>query len=134
MRTTLRAVLGLSILWTSLFSRKVSGQGRFQGSTPTGQASSTPLQVSLQDAIDRGLKNNLGLLTRENSSQTARAERIRALSDLMPDVTARATETSQQLALAAFGFKFPGVPSVVGPFDYLDARIGVTQTVLDWNL
>ena len=36
----------------------------FQGSVASGQATSTPLALSLQDAIDRGLKANLGLRKR----------------------------------------------------------------------
>lgn len=34
----------------------------FSGSVPTGIASRTELQLSLHDAVERGLKNNLGIL------------------------------------------------------------------------
>ena len=37
-------------------------QSQFQGSVPTGTVSSTPLGLTLRDALDRGLRNNLGLL------------------------------------------------------------------------
>src|SRR5271156_2659736 len=36
-------------------------QTQFQGSVPTGVASPTPVTLTLRDAIDRGLKTNLGL-------------------------------------------------------------------------
>ncbi len=37
--------------------------------------------------------------------------------------------------LAAFGFSsFPGVPSVIGPFNLFDARARYSQTVVDFKL
>lgn len=56
-----------------LFSQAASGtpspnvsvpgsQQPFLGSEPEGKASGTVLQIDLRDAIDRGLRNNLGLL------------------------------------------------------------------------
>src|SRR5271155_3281486 len=95
---------------------------QFQGSVTSGQASSTPIALSLQDAIDRGLKNNLGLLVSDTASRQAHAERVRALSALLPLVTGGISETAQQFDLASFGFRFPGVPSVVGPFGFTDLR------------
>src|SRR5580698_4800673 len=38
-------------------------EGGFNASVPAGQASTTPLAISLRDAIQRGLKYNLGVLT-----------------------------------------------------------------------
>ena len=47
-------------------------QAQFQGSVPTGVASPTPLSLTLHDAIDRGLKTNLGLLLSGQASETTR--------------------------------------------------------------
>src|ERR671924_1054722 len=58
----------------------------YQGSVPQGSASATPIPLTLADAINRGLKANLGLLTSEQSSRQTRAERYRALSGLLPNV------------------------------------------------
>ncbi|MGA3204517.1 MAG: hypothetical protein ABSF12_18655, partial [Bryobacteraceae bacterium] len=66
----------LSSIFLPLFAQ-------FNGSTPTGEATPVPLGLSLDDAIARGLKTNLGLLTRENSSATARADKIRLLAELL---------------------------------------------------
>jgi outer membrane protein TolC len=95
--------------------------GQFNGSTPAGEAASGPLNLSLDDAITRGLKTNLGLLTRENSSTSARVDRMQLLAEMLPTVTAGVSMTEQQINLATFGFHFPGVPSIVGPFHYQDA-------------
>jgi outer membrane protein TolC len=68
--------------------------------------------LKLDDAIQRGLLANLGLLARDTTSQTVRAERMRALSALLPQVTGTLGETVEQINLATLGFsfKFPPIP------------------------
>jgi outer membrane protein TolC len=109
-----------------------SSEDQFHGSVPAGAASATALQISLQDAIDRGLKSNLGLLVRGSDTSAARADRLRALSSLLPNVTASATEIETQLNLAVYGFHFAGVPSIVGPFSYTDAH-ATAQANFSWT-
>ena len=107
-------------------------EGQFNGSVPTGQTTSASLTLSLQDAIDRGLKTNLGLLVRDSANRTAQAERIRALSELLPSVGAGLSETASQLNLATFGFNFPGFPRIIGPFEYTDLRAEAGWKVFDY--
>ncbi len=106
--------------------------GQFQGSVPAGQPASS-IALSLQDAIDRGLKNNLGLLVQTTGTEFARAERIRALSALLPTLVGDISETVQQINLASFGFHFSGAPSVVGPFGVTDLRLFGSQNILDFT-
>src|SRR5271165_5592110 len=94
---------------------------QFNGSTPTGEATPAPIQLSLDDAIARGLKTNLGLLTRENSSTNARVDRMQLLAAMLPTLSGEVSMTEQQVSLSTFGFHFAGVPSVIGPFHYQDA-------------
>jgi outer membrane protein TolC len=94
-------------------------------------AQAQPLRLSLDDAIQRGLKNNLGVLERESANRVARAERLRTLSALLPVVTANVSGTEQQLNLAVFGFNFPGVPQIIGPYHYVDARAAASVNVYD---
>ena len=104
----------------------------FLGGVPSGSATSTPLALSIGDAIERALAHNLGVLTAEDSAEHARGERRRTLSELLPNVNGHVSETRQKVNLAAFGFPLPaGIPSVVGPFDVFDARVGVSQSVFD---
>jgi outer membrane protein TolC len=130
-----RVSLGLALL----FSFALAGQqsSTFQGSVPTGNVSPTPLALKLDDAIQRGLRANLGLLNRETASQTARAERIRALSALLPQVTGTYGESVQQLNLETLGLQsrsIPGLSSgVVGPFAYITAQANVSATIFDWR-
>src|ERR1700749_5091096 len=87
----------------------------FSGSVATGTVSATPVALSLRDAIQRGLRYNLGILTSRDIADTAKAERRRTLSTLLPNVSVGATQTSQQIDLIAFGFNLPNFPAIVGP-------------------
>ncbi len=112
-------------------------QSPFTGSEPEGKASAEVLQLSFQEAIDRGLRNNLGLLLSGDQAITARGERWKELSNLLPDLSARIQEDAQTLSLTALGFKsnvfpFP-VPRVIGPFNYFDARASVTQSLFSFH-
>ncbi|HYM11113.1 MAG TPA: TolC family protein [Bryobacterales bacterium] len=104
----------------------------FSGSVPTGQATAAVVPLSLGEAIERGLKYNLGLLLEEQSSRLAQGARYRARSALLPNVAAGISETGQQINLAAFGFSgFPGIGNIVGPFNIFDTRASVSQPILD---
>jgi hypothetical protein len=106
-------------------------QVSFSGSVATGTVSATPVALSLRDAIQRGLRYNLGILTSRDIADTVKAERRRTLSTLLPNVYAGATQASQQIDLAAFGFNAPGIPQISGPFGYQNVRGFVEQTVYD---
>jgi outer membrane protein TolC len=113
-------------------------QAQFQGSVPAGVASPTPLSLTLRDAIDRGLRTNLGLLLSGQASETARGERLRSLSALLPQVTGAVSENVEQLNLRTRGINFhiPGasIPTIVGPFQYADARAYASFSVFDYSL
>jgi len=108
-------------------------QNGFTGSVPSGTPTSEVLQISFLDAINRGLKQNLGLLLSGDNTIAARGARWKELSNLLPNVDAKGTEVSQQVSLAQFGFRIPGVPRVIGPFNYLDMRAYLSQSVFNWN-
>jgi outer membrane protein TolC len=113
-----------------------ASQSSFSGSVPT-QPVPGVLPLSLQDAIDRGLKQNLGLLLSNSDIRSAAGQRWQALSAILPHVNASPFVDVSQVNLAEFGFSFsiPGfsIPSVVGPFSYFDARANYSQSVFDWS-
>ena len=113
-------------------------QSQFQGSVPTGAATTEPLALTLRDAIDRGLRTNLGLLVSGQASEAARGERLRSLSALLPQVTGAVSENVEQIDLETLGinFHFPGfaIPTIVGPFHYTDARAYASFSVFDYSL
>lgn len=108
--------------------------GNFSGSVPS-QLVPGVLPLSLEDAIGRGLKQNLGLLLSSSDVGNARGERWQQLSALLPKVNLQPYADISQVSLAEFGFTFhfPGVniPTVVGPFAYFDVRAYLTQNLLD---
>jgi outer membrane protein TolC len=106
-------------------------QNPFLGSVPQKPLPGN-YTLRLRDAIDRGLKFNLGLLLSGEGERQARGARLNTLSELLPNVTTRTTETVEQVNLAAFGLpSIPGVRPIVGPFGVFDARGFVTQRVVD---
>jgi hypothetical protein len=103
-----------------------ASQDPYTGSVITEKPTDQVITLSLKDAIARGLKANLGALLTEQGITSARAQRWRALQDLLPDVTGRVDESVQQINLAAQGIRFPGVPPIIGPFSNFDARAYLT--------
>ena len=103
----------------------------FYGSVPTGEATPGILRLSLDDAIQRALRQNLGLLLGDQRTRTARAQQMQELSRLLPAITGVASENVAQENLAARGIKLPGAPQIVGPFSFFDARAYLSQPLLD---
>ncbi len=115
-----------------------AAQNPFMGSVPQGQATDEVLQLSFSNVLDRGLKNNLGLLLQSDNTLAARGQKWKELSALLPNLTTATSENVAKINLAAQGFRFSGpafagIPSVVGPFGFFDSRIYLKQSVLDLN-
>jgi outer membrane protein TolC len=107
----------------------------YAGSVPTTLVPGM-LQLSLEDAINRGLKQNLGQLLSKADIRSARGERWKQLSDLLPHVTAIPYVTASEINTAELGFTGASglnIPPSVGPFSYFDARVNVTQALFDWK-
>jgi len=106
-------------------------QGPFGGSVPEGKATAGVLPLSFKDAIDRGLRNNLGLLLQSDNTLAARAQRWKELSNLLPNLSAGISETALQTNLQAEGLRFPGFPKIIGPYGFFDARVYLKQPLVD---
>lgn len=117
----------------NLINSTVNVEGSYLGSVAQGTISATPIALTLDAAIKQGLRYNLGSLTAAQSIRQAQGQRYEALNELLPQVNGAFRETVEQVDLAAFGFKFnfPGVPRIVGPFNYFDLRATLTQTIAD---
>jgi len=110
----------------------------FLGSVPTGQATGTTLDLSLQEAFQRGLKYNLGEVESSQNTRAAHAARLRSLNALLPNLSARLSGTDLQLDLPSEGLSrlpIPGIhiPATVGPFGVADARGYVSQEIFNWS-
>jgi len=109
----------------------------FLGGVPEGTRTDAAVKITLLDAISRALQHNLGVLLADDALGKSEGTRWRALSELLPNVNGRVSEMRQKLSLEAFGFgaggvpSFPELPPTVGPFNVFDARVTLTQSVLD---
>jgi outer membrane protein TolC len=112
-----------------------SGQSPFSGSVPEGKATAEVLQLSFKDALDRGLRNNLGLLLQSDTTLAVRGQKWKELSDLLPHLSASATQSVEQIDLAALGFRIPlnGIPNVIGPIGVFQSGVFLSQSVFDYN-
>ena len=110
----------------------------FLGGVPAGTRTSGVMTITLLDAMNRALEHNLGVLTADEQLGRARGTRWKELSALLPNVNARISESRLQNNLQAFGFTsftsaFGNIPTIVGPFNVFDARVYLTQSVLDFG-
>ena len=106
------------------------------GSVPSGLASDQVLQLTLRDAVNMALRYNLGAIESGQNAQIARGQRLLALSNLLPQVSAGASENVQQVNLATFGLnglRSQGIPTVVGPFSYSSVDASVSQTLFSYE-
>lgn len=108
----------------------------YSGSVPTARVDGV-LPLSLEDALSRGLKQNLGALLANEDIRSARGERWKELSALLPNTSVSSYVDGSKVDLAEYGFAFKNpaftVPTVVGPFGYYDSRVNLTQSIFDWN-
>ena len=112
-------------------------QSPFLGSSAEGTATSEVLQIDFKDAIDRGLRTNLGLLLAGDQALAARGERWKELAELLPNLSIRGQEAVQTQSLTALGLKasvfHAPVPRVIGPFNYFDLRANATQSLFNYK-
>jgi outer membrane protein TolC len=105
----------------------------YSGSVSTGTATADTLSLTLDDAVQRGLKTNLGLLLSNTQTASARGQRLQDLQALLPSIDANIKEALMQNDLAAQGLRIPGFPTIIGPFGYTDLRANLTWTVVNLN-
>ena len=114
-------------------------QNPYLGSVPS-KNTGTRIELSLRSAMERGLRYNLGLIEANQASADVRAERLRALSALLPQLEARARQGYENLSYKEIGLKLPPIPglpalpSTSGGFGYQDARVSVTQSLYNAEL
>jgi outer membrane protein TolC len=135
LRAQTASTQGQLISPASSVSSALGTESPYLGSVPTGTPTGMVLQLSLSNALDRGLKYNLGLIESDVRTRTARAQRLRSLNELLPNVSASISQTVEQINLRALGLKLPiaGFPVIVGPFGIQDARGNASQRLFDWN-
>lgn len=90
-----------------------SAANAFYGSVTSHPATDEVLRLSLDEAIHRGLENNLGLKVAENNERQLQGQKKEALQEFLPTVSLSGGTGVFQHNLAALGFG-PGVISQFG--------------------
>jgi outer membrane protein TolC len=107
--------------------------GSYEGSIPDPKAPLGSLTLTIADAINRGLRFNLGGVSADVSLRQARAQRLAALSLMLPNIYGTLNETSAKVDLQTEGFsastfgKAISLPTTVGPFHYYSALGNVSE-------
>jgi len=94
----------------------------------------TTAPLSLSQAVELALKNNLGPISAREHVAQARGEKGLSLSALLPNVAGAVSQSNLTANLAAQGLpvqKLAGFPAFVGPFNRFDARVTLAQRVFD---
>ncbi len=110
-------------------------QSPYSGSVAEGKVVPEVLPLAFKDALERALRNNLGILLSSDSTLGARGERWNELSALLPHLNVTASQSVAQIDLPALGFRFsfPGLPKVVGPLGIFQSGFNLSQSVFDYS-
>ena len=116
-------------------SPNVQVQGAYSGSTPGVAKLPFSGKLALREAIQRGLAYNLGQTGATLALRQAEGQAKSERAALLPNLNGTVTENvlTENLRAQGFRFSFPGFsfPSVLGPFNNIDFRVHLSQSVLD---
>jgi outer membrane protein TolC len=108
-------------------------QNPFLGSVPSGPVTDQTIELSLADAISRGLHFNLGVIENQATLRQAQAQRLRSLSAMVPSVSALLRQNLDDLSRVAIGLKLPGIPLSTGQFSYQESYVAFSDNGLNLN-
>ena len=109
----------------------VQAQNPYLGSVPSGVAVPGILPLSLTDVVNRGLRANLGLIDTEQDHLQSRAARIRALSQILPQLSVDMSEDFQDASTNVMGTVKLKAPKLIPNFNYQTSALTYKQSVLD---
>jgi outer membrane protein TolC len=105
--------------------------GTYQSSVSDGKVTPGVLSLTLDDAIQRGLRFNLGMILTTQNTQSARGARLEQLQSLLPTASGSIKEAVMETDLQAQGLRIPGFPTIIGPYGYTDIRGSLTWSLLN---
>jgi outer membrane protein TolC len=108
-------------------TQSIPGAARVNASAPTS--------LSLEQAIQIAVENNLSTLLAHERKREAEGFKQESRAGLLPNISASAYQASVTQNLAALGFQpgtFPGITNTfIGPFNNFDARARLVQNIFD---
>ncbi len=109
-------------------------QSPFSGSVSSGKLQPGVIDITVDDAITRGLRYNLGIVLSGQASAQAKASRLKDLSTLLPQINGSLRESNTKANLQAEGFSLsiPGVSiGKAVTFSNADARVSMSENLID---
>ena len=113
---------------------------RFAVNIQVQPATAEPLALSLDDAVARGLKGNLQVLLAGQTEQSVRGQILSVYYALLPNMRATAYTNTEEIDLAALGFKpsslaafgfAPGSVSTIVKVDTTSAQLSANQVLFN---
>jgi len=110
------------------------------GKIPVERATTDPLPLSIDDAVAFGLDRNLRLITDRANLKIVRGDQLQVANALVPSLSINAYTNTQEINLAAMGFKASslaafGLPPdqihTIVKVDVTQAQFKVSQTLFD---
>lgn len=88
--------------------------------------------LNLAALVQRALEAAPAQQIADDAVGVAAAQRESSRADLLPQLGASASQLRQTTNPQTLGFEFPGLPSLIGPYSVFDARLKLSQRVLDF--
>src|SRR5690242_2775159 len=96
---------------TTPSAQATQSQNPYLGSVPS-KNTGTQIALSLRAAIEHGLRYNLGLVEANQASADVRAQRLRAVSALLPQLAAKGRQGYDNISYKEIGLKLPPIPGL----------------------
>jgi len=131
---------GLERLSAPGYAGQAAAAPHFAGGVIVQPASSAPLALSIDDAIDRAAANNLQVLLANQADRAVRGQISTVFYALLPNMTAKGYTNAMEVDLAALGFKpsslaafgfAPGSISTIVKVDTTDAQLSANQVLFN---
>ena len=120
---------GNSVLSTST---RTDVQPPYSGSVPGGPRLPDVLQLTLADALARGLRANLAALTEDAMVQQARSQRLSARSELLPTLNSAISEELERVNLRTTGVESPSSRRPLHSISTTSEQRGWSSLWLTW--
>ena len=104
---------------------------RLAGDVVVERATPGALPLSIDEAIERGIKQNLGMLLQIQNQRLVHGQVLTVKNNLLPSMTATAKSSAQEINLAALGFQ-PGRIAITANFPTI-VKVDVTSAQISLN-
>ncbi len=131
------AAIGAALGSWAQAQNPTSATDPFSGSVTAQLATAEVLKLSLDDAVARGFKNNLGLKEAENEEKSLHGEKNEVMQEFLPTIAVTGDTGYHMIDLAAVGFrpdelsKFPGGKIPAGLTNIV--RVNLTDGQIHYN-